>query len=118
MISYSSVLESASLLQERREDFVAAMARYLSQSGAPSSNDTTAARILLDATLASLAGQQASARLVIDEDHIKHYLSRFGDGLSPILRDILGAQVPTSFVSRCVDGYWRTVNRLAPALVA
>lgn len=39
-------------------------------------------------------------------------VSRFGDALIPILRDILGNDVPIGFLAHCIDGYWRGVRHV------
>ncbi|WP_380872142.1 hypothetical protein ACFB49_30920 [Sphingomonas sp. DBB INV C78] len=97
-------------LGSRRGAFEEAMAGFLAEQGssAPGSEDRAAARLLFDLVIASLGGAAfpPSKGGTIQQ----RYLSRFGDGLVPVLKDVFGSDQPITFLAHCVDGYWRGVR--------
>lgn len=96
-----------------REGVEEAMARYLAavDQGDATGQEKTAAHRLFDVLLASFEGK---ARPAADDDGaIRRHAGRFGDGLSPILKDVLGDDLPDSFVARCVDRYWAGLRAAA-----
>lgn len=94
----------------RRDIFEAVMSQYLagSHQGCATEEDKSAAHRLFGILLDGLEGR-AKAPL-LDQPAIRRHASRFGDALSPILRDVLGAEVPEAFIARCVDRFWATLQ--------
>lgn len=108
---------AVAMLDERREIIVAAMARYIARPdrGTPTDEGMEAAKMLFDATLAMYSGSDAQAPLGLPAN-VDRYVSRFGDGLLPILKDVFGPDLPTTALSRMIDAYWRAINGIdAPA---
>lgn len=97
-----------------RDAVETAMAHYLAgrHQGVATDDDKDAARRLFDVLLTGDAGGAIDDPAMAEG--LRRHASRFGDGLSPILRDALGAEVPEAFIAGCVDRYWRSV-RLAIA---
>lgn len=97
----------------RRAEIEATMAYYLARNnpGQPGEEEKQAARRLFDVLLDGLDGGGKAPS--IDQAGLRRHASRFGDGLSPILKDALGPDVPESFIARCVDRYWRTLQAAA-----
>jgi len=89
-----------------------AMAHYLAASrlGEATAVEQTAAHRLLDVLLAGPEGKRSSAPL--DDPAIRQFADRFGDGLSPILRDIFGSELQDAVVAHCVDRYWAGLRRV------
>lgn len=96
-------------LLARRDRIEAVMAQYLAgpDQGHATEQDKVVSHQLFDVLFDGLNGGGEAPPL--DDGHA----SRFGDGLSPILRDALGPDVPEAFVARCVDRYWRTLQAAA-----
>jgi hypothetical protein len=97
----------------RREVIEAAMAQYLAglhQSHA-TEDDKAAAHRLFEIVLDGRDGVAKTPAL--HDPAIRRHASRFGDGLSPILKDTLGADVPDAFIARCVDRYWAALQARA-----
>jgi hypothetical protein len=97
----------------RRPAIEAAMAQYLAglHQGVATEQDKSAAHRLFDALLDGLNGGGEAPPL--DDAGLRRHASRFGDGLSPILKDALGPDVPDAFIARCVDRYWRVLQGAA-----
>lgn len=106
-----AVLTSAAL-RERRETIVAAMSRYIARPdrATPTPEHEAAAGALVDATLASFSGDEPLAP-VWPANVDRQVIIRFGDGLLPILKDIVGPDVSPTALARLSDAYWRTVDR-------
>ena len=103
---------SIALLAARRCELEAAMALYLagSEASEPSLQDSEAAGRLVDVLLASLGESADPIPSPGDAPLPRHYYSRFGDGLSPVLKDIMGPVADQAFLARSIDGYWRAVR--------
>ena len=100
----------AALIAQRAE-FVNQMSARLGDACADAGGDPRQiASQLLDIILRSFEkqGLPAADAKIFD----KSCVSRFGDELIPILRDILGHDVPISFLAHCIDGYWRGVRHV------
>jgi hypothetical protein len=97
----------------RREVIEAAMAQYLAglHRNHANDDDKAAARRLFEIVLTGLEGKANAPDL--HDPLIRRHASRFGDGLSPILKDTLGADVPDAFIARCVDRYWAALQARA-----
>lgn len=103
-----------SLLSARRETVEAIMAHYLTPAHAdPAEEEKSAAHLLLGIVLDGFDG--AAEAPTLDQPFLRRHASRFGDGLTPVLKDVLGPDVPDAFISQCVDRYWR---RLKTAIFA
>ncbi len=102
------------LLEQRRAAFTAAAAPLLAGTEVGSPADAAdAADKLLGMTLAAYQGRlkpEAAAPALRREVY-----SRFGDNLVPLLKDIIGRDVPVAFLARCVDAYWRSAARAVDA---
>jgi hypothetical protein len=112
MNSSSQKNDPVRLLANRRTHFEDAMARYLAGSPEidPSAEDRDAATLLAGALIASLHDTDRAGAALAVGTVAQPYFARFGDGLSPILKDILGSEAPPSFLSRSIDSYWRAVR--------
>lgn len=101
----------AELLNARRSEIAASMARYLAESrdDDPLPEDSDAANQLVDILITSLREAEGAAAAAT-QPVARRYYSRFGDGLLPILRDVLGTGADTASLSRAIDGYWRAVR--------
>lgn len=89
-----------------RDKVEAEMAQYLAGRHRNCATDehAIAAHGLVDVLLDGLAGSGDASPL--NPPSIRQYASRFGDGLSPVLRDVLGPDLPDAFLARCIDRYW------------
>ena len=97
----------------RRDTIEAAMSQYLAgaRQAHAGDEDKAAAHLLFDILLDGLHG--VANRPSFEDPVIRRHASRFGDGLTPILKDALGADVPDDFVARCVDRFWVTLQAAA-----
>jgi len=95
----------------RRGEFEDEMSRFLTDTCAGAGvNPHRTAAALLDVVIRSF-----ETRLLVEPSppmFDKACVSRFGDGMVPILRDILGNDVPIGFLAHCIDGYWRGVRHV------
>ena len=99
--------DDMTVLAQRRDTIEAVIAQHLigrHQSGV-GADEKSAARLLFDVLLAGLTDRTSP----VDHMAVRRHASRFGDALSPVLRDVLGPDVPDGFIARCVDRYWATV---------
>ncbi|RYD88371.1 MAG: hypothetical protein EOP61_33675 [Sphingomonadales bacterium] len=92
--------------------FVIGMGRHLAATGEarPDAEAMAAARRLLDRLIAHLEGGKAepdTAAAAIARDHVV----QFGDGIAPVLSDVLGPDLPAATVAAWVDGYWRMIRQ-------
>lgn len=112
MIEDIKANSAETLVATRRAEIEAAMARYLAASPEvePTPEDDEAAAHLVEALIAALCDPAVAAAALAARPVARRYLSRFGDGLSAILKDVLGAAADSSFLSRAIDGYWRAVR--------
>ncbi len=92
----------------QRASIEATMTHYLAGSGRPAEANKAVVRRLFDVLLGGLQGGGEAPPL--DEPDIRRLASRFGDGLTPILRDALGPDIPDAFIARCVDRYWGSLQ--------
>jgi hypothetical protein len=102
---------AADEIEKRREPIVRAMAGYIARPdhGAAGEQHIRVASALLDATLEALRDDASpSARLPVPID--RNAAARFGDGLVPILKDVIGHGLPPSAFSHASDAYWRMVR--------
>jgi hypothetical protein len=108
-----NVTELIAALDERRADFLIGMAGYLTDHDLPllSNEPRRAAGALLDLLIAALRDDRLSGGGAL----IALHASRFGDGLSPVLRDTLGADLDDRMIALCVDRFW---HALRPAQTA
>lgn len=112
MIEDTKANGAETLLTVRRAEIEAAMARYLAESpeSDPTPEDNEAATHLVEALIASLGDPAAAAAALTARPVAHRYYSRFGDGLSAILKDVVGSAADAAFLSRSIDGYWRAVR--------
>lgn len=97
----------------QRAAIEATMTHYLAalDRGRPAEANKPMIHRLFDVMLGGLKGDATPPPL--DDPGIRRLASRFGDGLSPILRDALGDEVPDAFIARCVDRYWASLQAAA-----
>src|SRR3546814_10240767 len=110
MTAQSADHDALFLLVERRDLFEARMAHFLSDAPAsrPTVDSKVAARLLLDVVIASHSGNGFAEGAAASSS--RKVFGHFGDALVPILKDVLGPDIPISFIAHCVDGYWRAVR--------
>ena len=95
----------------KRAEFEQEMSRHLAGACASAGEDPRSiASQLLEVILRSFEkqGLPPAHQKIFD----KTCVSRFGDELIPLLREILGADVPIGFLAHCIDGYWRGVRHV------
>ncbi|MBV1692135.1 hypothetical protein KRR38_31825 [Novosphingobium sp. G106] len=100
------------LLIERRAEFEEAMAQNFAGSpeAVPSVQDRQAVRDIYELLIAVLNGKDGISAVESPDAFSATYYSRFGDALSPILRDVLGDSASQSFVAKAVDCFWGAVR--------
>ena len=100
-------------LLARREIVEAAMSQYLagSHQGHAGAEEKAAAHRLFGIMLDGLCG--AAETPPLDDPAIRRHASRFGDGLTPILKDSLGERASDEFVGRCSDRFWAMLRAAA-----
>ena len=101
------------LLVRNRERLQNALAQRLetAQPDAPRHEAGKAANILFGAVLTGM-GQTHDSSPERRPGFLRRYAAEFGDGLTPVLKDVLGAAVPRSALARAVDGYWQAARPL------
>jgi hemoglobin-like flavoprotein len=129
----ATIRSSLPLMESKREAFEAAMNHYLSQAG-PVERAKGRHRLITGAITDMLfdhAARASSAGKIgrIDRHGIRHrglgiggeYYSSFGDGLRPVMRDVLGGGATPAMLAAWTDTYWATTRMVAvmpAALVA
>ncbi|WP_340316366.1 hypothetical protein [Rhizorhabdus argentea] len=105
--------DDIAVLVDRRATIEAVMAQYLAgtHQGCATDEEKSAAHRLFEALLGGLKDGAGARRF--DDLAVRRHASRFGDGLAPILRDVLGADVSDRFIMRCVDRYWAALQAAA-----
>jgi hypothetical protein len=94
-----------------RVEFESQMAQLLRKAGTSAGKCTRlVAAQLFDLLIESLEDRSVPA--FDKKDFDRAYVSRFGDALVPILRGIMGSDVPIGFLARRIDGYWRGVRQV------
>lgn len=99
------------VLINRRETIEAVMAQHLAgtHQGAATDEDKFASHRLFEALLDGLKGEPPR----LDYREVRRHAGRFGDGLTAILRDVLGPDISDASLARCVDRYWTTLQAAA-----
>lgn len=99
-------------LAARATDFALTMSHYLSEHDELrlSAHELAAARSLTDTLVLYLKRDEDGPVPPIRRELVGPYVSAFGDGLAPVLKDVLGDAVPPAFTALCVDGYWRMIR--------
>jgi hypothetical protein len=105
--------EMLPLLVRNREHLQNALTQRLetAQPDAPRHEVGKAADILFGAVLAGMS-QTVHPSPERHPGFLRRYAAEFGDGLAPILKNVLGAAVPRSALARAVDGYWQAAKPL------
>jgi len=98
-------------LTARRNIIEKAMSHYLAGQDHVGAEEKAAAHLLFGVMLDGLRGT-AVTRSIHNPAIVRH-ASRFGDGLAPILKDALGADVPDALIARCGDRFWATLPSAA-----
>lgn len=94
-----------------RDEFECQMAPLLRKAGTSAGKCTRlVAAQLFDPLIESLEDRSVPA--FDKKDFDRAYVSRFGDALVPILREVMGPDVSLGFLARCIDGYWRGVRQV------
>jgi hypothetical protein len=118
------IAETLPLMERNRAPLEAALARYLARQAADP-HDSDSGRVPAGAIMEMLlgharplgdgrpaAGLAETARqhgaLGLGGDHY----SAFGDGLKPIMRDVLGSKATSPVLAAWTDAYWAIVRRL------
>lgn len=130
--SRSAIAASLPQLEPKRDEFAVAMLRHLracAPSTAPDEARSAAIGAILDMLFDQAHALDGSDGMTALGEHSERHrdlkitsetYSWFGDGLSPILKDVLGSDVTLPIVAAWVDLYWAstrammsTVTRLA-----
>ena len=124
------VASTLPLVERHQEEIEDAMTRYVARYG-PYDPNGKAARTgvwaimnMLVAHASAIAGRERLPRIEdMGRNHRaiglggEHY-SIFGDGLSPILKDVLGSEATPSVVSAWIDAYWAIVRATRQQVMA
>jgi hemoglobin-like flavoprotein len=118
----ANLARSLPIVRRHKEEIVSHMRLYLRQvdegRDSPGRSDIAATvlaeLILRQAGLIVDSGQTAGLETAAAEHRTlgidgRHY-SRFGDALVPVLRDVLGDQVPREIPSAWCDAFWAVVR--------
>ncbi|MCW1432053.1 hypothetical protein [Novosphingobium sp. JCM 18896] len=102
----------ATYVKLRCADIEEAMSRHFSldEHGGPSVQDADMARRLVGFLIEVMCGRADGLSDEIVEAVPFDYLSKFGDGLVPILNDVIAREVPPALLSQAIDGYWRAIS--------
>lgn len=102
----------ATYVMLRRTDLEEAMARYFSHDAeaGPSVQDGYAASRLVDVLIEAMCGRTGGFSSDVVDTIPVAYLSKFGDGLVPILKDVIGDEASPMLLSQSIDGYWRAIR--------
>lgn len=105
--------EDITVLVKCRASIESVMAQYLAgiHRDCATDEEKSASHRLFETLLRSLRGEAEAPHF--DDFAIRRHASRFGDGLTPILKDVLGPEVSDIFIARCVDRYWATLQAAA-----
>lgn len=112
MTTEKEISATSAVLNDKRGIIVQAMAGYIARPnhGTPTEEHNKVAGTLFDATVATFTGASPAVRLPAEVE--RGSITRFGDGLVPILKDAIGPDLPGSSLSRLSDAYWRMVNSI------
>lgn len=130
--SRSAIIASLPLLEQKRDEFAVAMLGHLRVCGPRTASDearSAAIAALLDMLFDQAHAVGGTSEITDLGQHSKRHrdlkidsgiYSCFGDGLSPILKDVLGSDATLPIVAAWLDLYWAsqramksTVTRLA-----
>ena len=130
--SRSAIAASLPQLEPKRDEFAIAMLRHLSVCGPKTASDearSAAIAALLDMLFDQAHAVGGTSEVADLGQHSERHrdlkidsgiYSCFGDGLSPILKDVLGSDATLPIVAAWLDLYWAskramrsTVTRLA-----
>jgi nitric oxide dioxygenase len=131
MISHStaaSIASSLPLMDSRRGEIEVALGRNMPRtgSGAPSDRQAAASAIL-DMLIEHAGRISEKGEIVrIDGHGVRHrqlgiggaHYSCFGDGLRPVMRDVLGAEATPPLIAAWGDAYWAITRMVAAESVA
>lgn len=103
--------EAAQLLSINRQEIEAAMAQHFvgAPTPKPAEEDRCAAIALIDLLIRAL-GQSDECAIPPDQQAARRYHSLFGDGLLPVLRDVLGDEAEPELLACCVDDFWSSIR--------
>lgn len=111
------IAQSLPLMERSRDRIEEAMRRYMAHEATGdrgAETDGTAASAILNLLLGE-ARATSGATVAISSNRRgmevtpEHY-SSFGDGLKPIMKDVLGPKAPPAVVSAWIDAYWAFVR--------
>lgn len=118
------IAETLPLLERNRAPLEAALARYLARQAADP-HDSESGRVHAGAILDMLLGHawpvgDGRPAASIGETARQHralglggdHYSTFGDGLKPIMRDVLGSKATSPALAAWTDTYWAIVRKL------
>lgn len=122
--SRAIIAETVPLIEQNRGPLQEALERYMARQGPyhPSPGRSKAVTEALADMLFSQAGQlsrKGSAAGLVAAAKFHHALalggehySMFGDGLKPIMIDVLGSKATPSVIVAWIDAYWAIVRAL------
>ena len=104
--------DAAQLLSTHRRDIEEAMAQHFagSASSTPEVGDRRAASELVALLIAAVADADGGAHDRSPQEINRRYNGPFGDGLGPVLKDVLGEAADPALLARCIDGFWRAIR--------
>lgn len=79
------------------------------QSSDASPADRQAAAELVG-LLIDVIGSEGEAPSMDHRAADRRHQAQFGDGLTAVLKDVLGEAADPPFLGRCIDGFWRAIR--------
>src|SRR5687768_15481058 len=114
------LVQSLPLMEHRKDALIEGLARYLIGSTGDANQDSELVAIVLTELLIGQASHLVRSSALPDLDDIRlehsrlgvqgsHY-SRFGDALTPVIRDVLGPKLPREVAGAWGDVFWTVIN--------
>ena len=115
--------QSLPLMEQRKDALIDRLGPYLGAAG-DGDEDSELVAIMLTELMISQAGDLVRSGALQDVDDVGHehrmlriqgrHYSRYGDALTPVIRDVLGPNVPREVAGAWGDAFW-TIIRAAQA---
>jgi len=102
--------EAGTLLAAHQHEIEEAMAAHFGGPKADPAPHRQAASDLLTLLLAALDARGVGTEGQSPPIAARRYQIQFGDGLAPVLRDVLGDAADASLIAICVDSFWREIR--------
>ena len=111
--------QSLPLMEQRKDALIDRLGPYLGAAGG-GDEDSELVAIMLTELMISQGGNLVRSGALQDVDDVGHehrmlriqgrHYSRYGDALSPVIRDVLGPQVPGAVAGAWGDTFWAVIR--------